>query len=307
MSRAISVRGLRMHYGTIHAVDGIDFDVADGEIFALLGPNGAGKTTTIEILEGHRRRTAGEVSVLGFDPGRGGRGYRERVGIMLQSGGIDTELTVAETMRLYAGFYRRSRPVDETLAMVGLADEAGKRVGALSGGLERRLDLGLALIGDPDVVFLDEPTTGFDPLARRAAWGMLAGLRGLGKTVLLTSHYMDEVEHLADRVAVIRRGRIVAESTPRKLGGRDVGEVLIRFVAGATAGHAELPPGPWTAARRDGDVVVLATDEPTRALAVLTAWAIDRGEELVGLTVTRPSLEDAYLHLTQHSDTAATS
>lgn len=305
MAAAISVRALRMQYGPLRAVDGIAFDVHDGEIFALLGPNGAGKTTTIEILEGHRRRSGGEVRVLGVDPGCGGRRYRERIGVMLQGAGVDAELTVVETVRLYAGLYRRPRRVDDTLGLVGLADQAGTRVGALSGGLERRLDLGLALIGDPDIVFLDEPTTGFDPSARRSAWRMLTDLRSLGKTVLLTSHYMDEVERLADRVAVMREGRIVAESTPRTLGGRDVAQADISFALDSMLAEADLPSGPWRDVRRDGQLVVLTTDEPTRALSVLTTWAVDRGEELVALTVTRPSLEDAYLRLTEAPDAAA--
>ena len=304
---AITVRDLRMQYGSFRAVDGLSFEVREGEIFALLGPNGAGKTTTIEILEGHRKRTGGDVQVLDVDPEHGGRRYRERIGIMLQSGGIDAELTVAETVRLYASFYRRPRPVTETIALVGLTDHARMRVRALSGGLQRRLDLALALIGDPEIIFLDEPTTGFDPTARRAAWEMVEGLREFGKTVLLTSHYMDEVEHLADRVAVLRNGTIVAESTPRTLGGRDVGEAVISVHVPHAGWDDELPAGPWSQPRRDGDLLVFRTDQPTEALAVLTGWAIERGEELPGLTVTRPSLEEAYLQITGPSAPAVTS
>ena len=304
MAAAISVRGLVMDYGTLRAVDGLSFEVLEGEVFALLGPNGAGKTTTVEILEGHRRRTGGEVSVLGFDPETGGHRYRERIGIMLQSGGIDAELTVVETLRLYASFYHRPRSVEETIEQVGLGRHEQARVRALSGGTLRRLDLGIALIGDPEVVFLDEPTTGFDPTARRAAWDMVGGLRRLGKTVLLTSHYMDEVEQLADRVAVVRRGSIVAEATPGQLGGRDVAAVLIRMRAPYPGWADELPVGPWALESVRGEVW-LRTEHVTRALAELTAWAVERGEELAGLTVTRPSLEDAYLQITQQSGQAA--
>jgi len=308
---AITVRGLRVQYGSFRAVDDLSFDVGRGEIFALLGPNGAGKTTTIEVLEGHRRRTSGYVQVLGVDPDRGGRAYRERIGIMLQGGGIDADLTVAETMRLYARLYRRPRSVGETIDLVGLTGQRGTRVGALSGGLERRLDLGLALIGDPELLFLDEPTTGFDPTARRSAWEMVQRLRELGMTVLLTSHYMDEVEHLADRVAVMRRGVIVAESTPRGLGGRDVAQALITFRVPYASWRDELVAGPWTeqpGPPGQDDVLTLRTDQPTRALAILTSWATERGEELSGLTVMRPSLEDTYLTITgaepSHADPA---
>lgn len=298
MAVAISVRGLVMDYGSKRAVDGLSFEVAEGEVFALLGPNGAGKTTTVEILEGHRRRTGGEVSVLGFDPETGGRRYRERIGIMLQAGGIDGEFTVVETLRLYASFYHRPRSVEETIETVGLSGYRRARVRTLSGGTLRRLDLGLALIGDPEVVFLDEPTTGFDPTARRAAWEMVGGLRQLGKTVLLTSHYMDEVEALADRVAVIRRGTVVAEATPGQLGGRDVAAVLIRMREPYPGWADELPPGPWTLECTRGEVW-LRTDLVTQSLAQLTAWAVERGEELTGLTVTRPTLEEAYLQITE--------
>jgi ABC-2 type transport system ATP-binding protein len=296
--KAISVRGLCKDYGRFRAVDQLCFDVAPGEIYALLGPNGAGKTTTVEILEGHRDRTSGEVSVLGLDPAGAGRQYRDRIGIMLQSGGIDAELTVAETTRLFASLYHRPRDVDETIALVELTEKASARVRTLSGGMLRRLELALALIGNPEVIFLDEPTTGLDPTARHAAWDMIAQLPDLGTTVLLTSHYMDEVDHLADRVAVMRRGSIVAESTPHRLGGRDVATAIIRVQVPYPGWTDELPTGPWSVTQDRGDVL-LSSDDPTEALAVLTAWAIDRGEELAGLTVTRPSLEDAYLRITR--------
>jgi len=299
---AISVRDLSKNYGPVRAVNGLSFDVSEGEIVALLGPNGAGKTTTIEILEGHRRRSGGQVSVLGLDPEHGGRRFRERIGIMLQSGAVDAELTVVETLRLYASFYRQPQTVEQVLALTDLGHHADTRVQALSGGLERRLDLGLALIGDPQVIFLDEPTTGFDPTARRAAWDMVERLRTLGKTVLLTSHYMDEVEHLADRIVVMRNGVRVAESTPRKLGGRDLAQAVVSFAVPYPGWEGELPAGPWQSPQQEGDVVLLHTDQPTKAMSILATWAIERGEELLGLTVTRPSLEDAYLQVTRDVD-----
>ena len=303
---AITVQGLRKDYGTLCAVDQLSFEVRSGEIFALLGPNGAGKTTTIEILEGFRDRTAGEVSVLGYDPATGGRTYRERIGIMLQAGGIDAELTVAETMRLYASLYHRPRDPAETIELVDLLGQRSARVRTLSGGMRRRLELGLALIGDPAVIFLDEPTTGLDPSARRSAWDTIGRLPQLGKTVLLSSHYMDEVEHLADRVAVMRQGSIVAESTPHRLGGRDVATAVIRAQLPYADWIQELPTGPWSITRGRGELE-LRTDHPTEALAILTAWAMDRGVELTGLTVTRPSLEDAYLEITRQAGRLARS
>ncbi|HEY8302237.1 MAG TPA: ABC transporter ATP-binding protein [Jatrophihabitans sp.] len=295
---AIAVRGLCKDYGDLRAVDQLSFEVAVGEIFALLGPNGAGKTTTIEILEGFRERTGGAVDVLGFDPGHGGRHYREQIGIMLQSGGMDAELTVGETMRLYASLYHRPRDVDETIEVIDLVGKRSARVRTLSGGMRRRLELGLALIGDPSVVFLDEPTTGLDPSARRDAWETIGRLPKLDKTVLLTSHYMDEVEFLADRVAVLRQGSIVAEGSPSRLGGRDVATAVIRAQIPYPAWVDELPDGPWSVTEDRGDIA-LRTDHPTQALEILTSWAVDRGEDLVGLTVTRPSLEEAYLQITR--------
>jgi ABC-2 type transport system ATP-binding protein len=274
---AISVRGLRKAYGGLEAVRGVDFDIAQGEVFGLLGPNGAGKTTTVEILEGYRTRDAGEVTVLGHDPERPGREFRERIGVVLQQSELWPTLTVRETHKVFAGYYDRSRDVDEVIELVGLVDKRNARVKTLSGGQKRRLDLGVALVGDPDLVFLDEPTTGFDPAARRAAWEMIRSLRALGKTVLLTTHYLDEAEQLADRVAVLREGLIVKIGTPRELTTADL-EVEIRY-------------------RRGGEEVVIRTSEPTRVLNDLTAEALTRGEELERLEVRRPTLEDVYLSL----------
>jgi ABC-2 type transport system ATP-binding protein len=274
---AISVRGLRKSYGPLEAVRGVDFDIEEGEVFGLLGPNGAGKTTTVEILEGYRSRDAGDVAVLGHDPGRPGRDFRERIGVVLQQAQLWPNLTVRETHAAFAGYYARSRDVDEVIELVGLTGKSGERVKTLSGGQKRRLDLGVALVGDPDLVFLDEPTTGFDPAARRAAWEMIRSLRSLGKTVLLTTHYLDEAEQLADRVAVLREGKIIRVGTPRELttGGS---EVEIRY-------------------RLDGEEVLLRTSEPTRDLHRLTSEAVARGEELERLEVRRPTLEDVYLAL----------
>jgi len=276
---AISVSGLRKTYGHLEAVRGVDFEIAEGEVFGLLGPNGAGKTTTVEILEGYRRRDGGDVSVLGHDPEKAGADFRERIGVVLQQSQLSPNLTVRETHAMFAGYYARPRPVDEVIELVGLGEKRDARVKTLSGGQKRRLDLGIALIGDPELVFLDEPTTGFDPAARRAAWDMIRSLRSLGKTVLLTTHYLDEAEQLADRVAVMRDGAIVRVGTPRELTTSDL-EVEIRY-------------------RRDGEEVVVTTSEPTRVLHELTADAVARGEELDRLEVRRPTLEDVYLALTE--------
>ncbi|HWT90611.1 MAG TPA: ABC transporter ATP-binding protein [Solirubrobacterales bacterium] len=276
----ISIKGLRKSYGETEAVRGIDLEVNRGEIFAFLGPNGAGKTTTVEILEGYRRRGGGEVTVLGEDPERAGREWRERIGIVLQGGRVDPYLTVRESLDLYAGYFRRPRPSEEVIALVGLEGKADERTSRLSGGQQRRLDVGMALIGDPELLFLDEPTTGFDPSARRQAWDVIAGLRDLGKTVFLTTHYMDEAQRLADRVTIIAAGRIVARGTPEDLGGRESGETTIRY-------------------RRDGREVVVQTATPVQTLHELTGEALARGETLEGLEVTRPSLEDVYLELTE--------
>jgi ABC-2 type transport system ATP-binding protein len=279
---AVAVRALKKSYGTHEAVRGIDFEIAAGEVFGLLGPNGAGKTTTVEILEGYRRRDDGAVEVLGEDPERASRGWRERVGVVLQSSSLYPALTARETLRVFAGYYARPRDVDEVVELVGLGEKADARVRTLSGGQKRRLDLGLALVGDPDLIFLDEPTTGFDPAARRAAWETVRALRGLGKTILLTTHYLDEAEQLADRVAVLREGRIVSVGAPSELTGGSV-ETEIRY-------------------RRDGEEVVLRTHEPTRALHDLTAEALAAGTELEGLEVRRPTLEEVYLALTAASE-----
>src|SRR5215213_3188189 len=295
---AIQVSGLRKRYGEVEAVRGIDFEVAEGECFALLGPNGAGKTTTVEILEGYKDRDGGEVEVLGHDPRRGERSLRERIGIVLQTSGQFRELTVREVLDLFGGYYPSPRDSGEVIGLVGLGDKAGARVKTLSGGQQRRLDLALGLVGDPDLLFLDEPTTGFDPSARRRSWELIDSLRDLGKTILLTTHYMDEAQDVADRVAIITAGRIVASGRPESLGGRDEGEAVVAFRLPPGAALAELPAGlpgrPSAAAGR----VELTTTEPTRALHLLTGWALDRGEELDALTVTRPSLEDVYLRLT---------
>ena len=295
---AVRVRGLRKRYGELEAVRGIDFEVAEGECFALLGPNGAGKTTTVEILEGYRDRDAGDVEVLGLDPRRGGRDLRERIGIVLQSSGHFRELTVREVLELFGGYYPRPRATGEVIDLVGLGEKAGARIKTLSGGQQRRLDLALGLVGDPDLLFLDEPTTGFDPSARRRSWELIENLRELGKTILLTTHYLDEAQNLADRVAIIVAGRIVAAGTPDSLGGRDEGEAVISFRLPAGMTLTDLPADlPGRPAPRE-DRVELRTTEPTGALNVLTSWALARGEELDALTVTRPSLEDVYLQLT---------
>jgi ABC-2 type transport system ATP-binding protein len=299
----ISVRGLRKSYGELEAVKGIDLDVERGEVFAFLGPNGAGKTTTVEMLEGYRKRTAGDVSVLGIDPGSPTRAWRERIGIVLQECRMHPLLTVRETLDLYAGYYRQPRSVAETIELVGLSEKADVRADQLSGGQQRRLDVAVGLVGDGELLFLDEPTTGFDPTARRQAWGLIANLRELGKTVFLTTHYMDEAQNLADRVAIIAGGRIVAEGTPQTLAGRDAAPTEIRFRLPAEVGRSELPPE-VSAALSDGanalpeDLVVLRTGEVVSLLNRLTAWALDRRVELIALEVTRPSLEDVYLEVT---------
>ncbi|HEX6854593.1 MAG TPA: ABC transporter ATP-binding protein [Streptosporangiaceae bacterium] len=299
---AIVVEGLTKDYGRVRAVDGISFQVGRGEIYALLGPNGAGKTSTVEILEGHRQRSGGSVRVLGLDPGAGGRALRERIGIVLQSGGTEAELTVGEMVSLFASFYTRPRDVAETIEHVGLAAQRRSRVRTLSGGQARRLDLALALVGSPEVLFLDEPTTGFDPHARRGAWDMIAGLRRSGTTVLLTSHYLDEVQQLADRVGVMSHGRLVEESTPDALGGRDVSGTVISFRLPARLRGSTPPAGPWDQPEGPAGGFTMHTDEPTRVLLALTQWAAAHHAELPGLTVTRPSLEDAYLRITGQAD-----
>ena len=274
---AIAVSGLRKSYDGVEAVRGIDFDVRPGEVFGRLGPNGAGKTTTVEILEGYRSRDAGDVRVLGVDPWQSGASHRERIGVVLQHSELPPTLTVREVHRMFAGYYERPRDVDEVIELVGLAEKAGARVKTLSGGQKRRLDLGVALVGDPELLFLDEPTTGFDPTARRSAWELVRSLRSLGKTILLTTHYLDEAQQLADRVAVIREGRLVRIGSPRELIG-SAPEVEIRY-------------------REHDREIVVATQEPTRVLAELAGRAVAEGRELEGLEVRRPTLEDVYLDL----------
>jgi ABC-2 type transport system ATP-binding protein len=275
---AVLVDDLRKRYGEYEALRGVSFEIREGEVFSLLGPNGAGKTTTIEILEGYRRRDSGTVSVLGADPAHASHHWRGQIGVVLQSSAMYENLSVRESLALFAGYYERPRPVEEVIAVVGLEEKAEALVRRLSGGQRRRLDFGLALVGDPELIFLDEPTTGFDPAARRNAWGTIRSLRELGKTILLTTHYLDEAEQLSDRVAVLREGRIVATGTPTEL--TRTPETEIRY-------------------REDGKEVVLRTAQPTRVLAELTARALEQGRELEALEVRRPTLEQVYLELTE--------
>jgi ABC-2 type transport system ATP-binding protein len=283
----VSVRGLTKRYGQFEAVAGIDLEIERGEIFAFLGPNGAGKTTTVEILEGFRTRTSGEVSVLGADPANARAEWRNRVGAVLQESNAEPGLTVRESLQLYAGYYLEPRDIDETIHLVGLEEKADT------------LDVALALIGDPELIFLDEPTTGFDPSARRTAWHVIDGLRALGKTVFLTTHYMDEAEQLADRIAVIAGGRIVAEGTPGTLGGRNLMAATIRFTLPAGTGADDLPPELRALLAGEDGRVTLTTDTPLVHLHALTEWAIGRGLDLPDLDVRRPTLEDVYLELTE--------
>jgi ABC-2 type transport system ATP-binding protein len=290
----IEIQGLRKSYGELEAVGGVDIHVDRGEVFALLGPNGAGKTTITEILEGYRQRSAGTVSVLGHDPAKGEQSLKQRVGIVLQSSGVDPYLTVGETVEMYGGYYPHPRPTDEVIDVVGLTEKRDERVRRLSGGQQRRLDVAIALAGDPELLFLDEPTTGFDPSARRNAWEMVKNLVTLGKTVWLTTHFMDEAQYLADRVAVIAKGVIVAEGPPSSIAGRDHMQTMIRF---------QPPPGapapPPLGQIVDGDgVLTIRTDDVTRAVHEVTGWALEHGVDLEVLEVTRPSLEDVYLELT---------
>jgi ABC-2 type transport system ATP-binding protein len=294
-SPTVWVRGLVKSYGPVQAVRGIDLDIHRGEIFALLGPNGAGKTTTIEILEGYRKRDSGEVLVLGHDPGRERAKIKPRVGIVLQKTGVDRYLTVAETIQLFASYYPRPRPADEVIDLVGLDAKRGARVTTLSGGQLRRLDMAVALVGDPDLLFLDEPTSGFDPSARREAWNVVKSLASLGKTILLTTHYMDEAQYLADRVAVIAAGQIVAEGPPATLAHRDLVGARIRY---RTRDGASPPDGlTWTPAA-DGFTEIASADV-VADLHRLTGWALTNAITLDGLEVTRPTLEDVYLQLTE--------
>jgi ABC-2 type transport system ATP-binding protein len=281
MSTTVSVSDLRKSYGQVEAVRDVSFEIASGEIFGLLGPNGAGKTTTVEILEGYRERDGGSVTVLGTDPARAGDSWREQIGVVLQSSAMYQTLSVAESLALFAGYYKHPRDVDEVVQLIGLEAKRDAHVRTLSGGQRRRLDLGLALVGDPDLLFLDEPTTGFDPQARRRAWESISSLRTLGKTILLTTHYLDEAERLCDRVAVLRDGRIAAIGRPGELTGA-------------------LPPTEIRY-RRNGREVVVRTEEPTRVLNELTQEALAEGRELEALEVRRPSLEEVYLSLTEEA------
>jgi ABC-2 type transport system ATP-binding protein len=292
---AVQVRGLRKAYGTVQALDGLDLTVNRGEVLAVLGPNGAGKTTMVEILEGHRRADAGDVRVLGHDPARRERAFLARIGIVLQESGLDPAIKVREAVELYSAAYPHPRPAAEVLELVGLGDRAALRASTLSGGQRRRLDLALGIAGDPELIFLDEPTTGFDPAARRQSWELISSLRSLGKTILLTTHYMEEAQHLADRVVVIARGRVIAEGTPDTL-GRD-GHAVVAFRLPAHHDGLPLPAD----ARIERDAVSFTTLTPTRDLAPLLAWAAGRGMELENLSVARPSLEDVYLQLTEES------
>jgi ABC-2 type transport system ATP-binding protein len=299
MDDVIVVAGLRKDYGDIRAVDDLTFTVRRGEVFALLGPNGAGKTTTVEILEGHRDRTSGAVSVEGFDHATGGRAYREQIGVVLQEAGFDEEFTVRELVRMYASLYPRRRDPDELIALVGLADKADARTKTLSGGQRRRLDLALGLVGDPRLLFLDEPTTGFDPSARRRAWELIASLRSLGATILLTTHYMEEVEALADRVGVMVAGRLVAVDTPADLVAREQLAVVSFTLPPETA--VDGLPTLTGAVRAEDGIVSVETRQPTVDLQVLTTWAMQQEVELPDLALSRPTLEDVYLRLTGDS------
>ncbi len=302
----INIRALTKRYGAIDAVRGIELDVRRGEIFAFLGPTGAGKTTTVEILEGFRPRSGGEVRVLGVDPAHGSGAWRDRIGVVLQESQPERGLTVAECLRLYAGYYGHPRDIGEVLALVGLEDRAGALGEHLSGGQRRRLDVALALVGDPELIFLDEPTTGFDPAARRATWDVIAGLRDLGKTIFLTTHFMDEAEALADRIAVIAAGRIVAEGTPHTLGGRDRMRAEISFALPTGLGLADLPaPLRALADRPTGSRTTLQSEAPLVHLQLLADWALDRRVDLPDIEVRRPTLEDVYLALTQRPSESA--
>jgi ABC-2 type transport system ATP-binding protein len=296
---ALTVAGLRKSYGPVAAVRGVSFTVRRGEIFALLGPNGAGKTTILEILEGFRARDAGSVDVLGMDPGdrASGRALRERIGLVLQDIAVEPYLTVRETVARNAGYYPAPHDVNEVIGLVGLAGQARQKVRNLSGGQKRRLDLALGLVGRPELLFLDEPTTGFDPAARREAWDVVRGLRARGSTVVLTTHYMDEAQALADRLAVISAGQVMAEGTPAAIGGRDQARARIRFALPDGCSAADLP---LDAVARDG-LVTVETAEPTGTLHLLTGWALRGGAVLAGLTVDQPSLEDVYLRLTEEA------
>ena len=295
----IEVRDLRKSYGDIDAVAGISFDIAEGEVYGLLGHNGAGKSTTVEILEGHRRRSSGTVSVMGVDPAESGRDFRDRIGIVLQTSGVEQQLTVREALRFYGSCYRNRRPIDDVVEMVGLTAKIDARIGSLSGGQRRRIDLALGIIGTPELLFLDEPTTGFDPVARRESWKLIQQLCAGGTTVLLTTHYLDEAEYLADRVGVLADGRLVAEGTPDELmAAAPSATITFELPAGTSAEQLHVPAG----ASIDAGVVRIETEQPTPILADITGAAVQRGVELVGLSVKRASLEDIFLGLGEQTD-----
>lgn len=292
---AVVVENLMKHYGDTEAVRGLDFTIEEGEVFALLGPNGAGKTTTVEILEGYRDPSSGKVDVLGYDPSANSREFRERIGIVLQESSVERELSVREAIDTYGKVYPKRLVTDDLIDIVGLGEKADARVKTLSGGQKRRLEVALGIVGDPDLIFLDEPTTGFDPSARRQAWDVIRNLADLGKTILLTTHYMDEAQSLADRVAVMDRGLIVAEGTPDTLGGRATAHTEVRFsLAGIEPGDLPIRPSVI-----DGRVLEYHTEDSTTLLHALTGWAVEHDTTLLGLTVSRPSLEDIYLELTE--------
>jgi ABC-2 type transport system ATP-binding protein len=303
---AIEVRDLRKSYDEVEAVRGVSFEVARGEVFCLLGPNGAGKTSIVEILEGYRKRTHGEVRVLGMDPAHGPRELHERVGIVLQQCGVQNDLTVTELIEMYGRYHDRRRPVDELIELVELGDKRDTRARKLSGGQLRRLDLALALVGDPDLVFLDEPTTGFDPGARRQAWSTIRSLCDLGKTVFLTTHYMDEAQHLANRVAVMNAGQIIAIGRPEELGGRDLRPAEIRFTLPPNWSLGDLPDIPCEQRSLEGDRVLVLTKEPVVAAQRITTWALDNDVDLGHFSVNQPTLEDIYLELTRSVEPAQT-
>jgi ABC-2 type transport system ATP-binding protein len=295
---AIEVRDLRKSYGSLAAVDGVSFEVRRGEVFCLLGPNGAGKTTTVEILEGYRDRTSGEARVLGIDPATAARALREQVGIVLQACGVQPDLSVYELIEMFGRYHVRQRPVDEVIELVELTEKRDTRAKALSGGQRRRLDLALALVGDPELIFLDEPTTGFDPHARRQAWSTIRSLCQLGKTVFLTTHFMDEAQFLADRVAIMRGGEIIASGRPDELGGRDLRPAEIRFALPEGFALGDVPEMPADSRELEGDRVTIHTREPVRAAQIVTTWALERDLDLGHFSVTQPTLEDIYLELT---------
>jgi ABC-2 type transport system ATP-binding protein len=299
---AITVSGLRKAYGQVEAVRGVSFEVARGEVFCLLGPNGAGKTTTVEILEGYRLRSGGDVRVLGRDPAAGERELRESVGIVLQQCGVQQDLTVRELVEMYGRYHERGRPVDEVIALVELTEKRDVRAKNLSGGQRRRLDLALALVGDPELIFLDEPTTGFDPAARRQAWSTIKSLCELGKTIFLTTHFMDEAQALADSVAVMRGGEIIASGRPDKLGGRDLRPAEIRFALPADWSLGDIPDVPSVGREIQADRVTVFTREPVIAAHEITTWALDHDVELAHFSVSQPTLEDIYLELTGSGD-----